>query len=247
MPTFFVATDSVVPPTVRITGPLLHHLRQSLRVQPGEPLTVTDDSGRRYRTEVGEITARHLTARILETTTAPPKTSPSIVLAQALLKGEKMDWIIQKATELGVDRIAPVVTSHGVVKPRAERLDHQRARWQRIALEAAQQCERWSVPTIDEPATVSQLMTAYDTAGAIKLFLAERSSGASLADIAAGLGAEQTVLLVVGPEGGWDKEELRLAQERGCQAITMGKNILRAETAALAAISVLQARFGELG
>ena len=246
MPTFFVAADSVVPPTVRITDPLLHHLRQSLRLQPGEPLTVTDDSGRRYRTQISEITARHLTAQILETTTAPPKTSPSIVLAQALLKGEKMDWIIQKATELGVDRIAPVVTTHGVVKPRAERLDHQRARWQRIALEAAQQCERWSVPTIDEPATLSQVMTGYDTAGT-KLLLAERSSGASLTDIAPGLGAEHTVLLVVGPEGGWDKEELRLAQERGCQAITMGKNILRAETAALAAISVLQARFGELG
>ena len=91
MPTFFVAADSVVPPTVRITGPLLHHLRQSLRVQPGETLTVTTDAGRRYRTEVGEITAGHLTARILETTTAPPKTSPSIVLAQALLKGKR--WI----------------------------------------------------------------------------------------------------------------------------------------------------------
>lgn len=246
MPTFFVAADSVVPPTVRITGPLLHHLRQSLRVQPGETLTVTDDGGRRYRTEVGEITAGHLTARILETTTAPPKTSPSIVLAQALLKGEKMDWIIQKATELGVDRIAPVVTTHGVVKPRAERLDHQRARWQRIALEAAQQSERWSVPTIDEPATLSQVMTAYD-ASAIKLFLAERSSGASLTGMAAGLGAKHTVLLVVGPEGGWDKDELRFAQEQGCQAITMGKRILRAETAALAAISVLQSRFGELG
>lgn len=66
MPTFFVAADSVVPPTVRITDPLLHHLRQSLRLQPGEPLTVTDDSGRRYRTEVGEITARHLNQRTIK-------------------------------------------------------------------------------------------------------------------------------------------------------------------------------------
>jgi 16S rRNA (uracil1498-N3)-methyltransferase len=246
MPTFFVAADSVVPPTVRITDPLLHHLRQSLRLQPGETLTVTDGAGRRYRTEIDEITTRHLTARILETTTAPPKTSPSIVLAQALLKGEKMDWIIQKATELGVDRIAPVVTTHGVVKPRAERLDHQRARWQRIALEAAQQSERWSVPTIDEPATLSQFMTGY-AAPVVTLFLAERSSGASLTEIAAGLGAEQTVVIVVGPEGGWGKEELRLAHARGCQTVTMGNYILRAETAALAAISVLQARFGELG
>ena len=158
MPTFFLPSDAIVPPTVRITGPLLNHLRESLRLQPGELLTVNDDRGMRYRTEIVEVTSRVLIGRIVETTEAPARTGPSIVLAQALLKGEKMDWVIQKSTELGVERIVPVAATHSVVRLRADRIEHQLARWQRIAIEAAQQSERWSIPVINEPATVAELI-----------------------------------------------------------------------------------------
>lgn len=246
MPTFFVASEAVAPPTVRITGPLLHHLRESLRLHPGETLTVTDDRGIRYRTEVMEVTAKQLIGRILDTATAPAKTSPSLILAQALLKGEKMDWVIQKATELGVGRIVPIHAAHSVVKPRADRIDHRLARWQRIALEAAQQSERWAVPDIDEPATLSQLSTRCGTFSS-KIILAERSTGASLQTIPLPTGPHDNMLLLIGPEGGWGQEELRLAQDQGYTAITLGTRILRAETAAIAAISILQARIGELG
>jgi 16S rRNA (uracil1498-N3)-methyltransferase len=246
MPTFFVASAAIVPPLVRITGPLLHHLRQSLRLQRGEILSVTDDRGRRYRTEITEITGQALVAHILDWTSPPAQTGPSLILGQALLKGEKMDWVVQKATELGADRIAPVVARHTVVKPRAERVDHQIARWQRIALEAAQQSERWAVPLIDEPAPLHELAVRYKAA-ATKLMLAERSSGVSLTSIKPALGASDTVLLVIGPEGGWNEEEVHLAQEQGFQTITLGPRILRAETAAIAAISILQAGFGKLG
>jgi 16S rRNA (uracil1498-N3)-methyltransferase len=244
MPTFFVASEAIVPPTVRITGPLLQHLRGSLRLQPGELLTVTDERGTRYRAEIAEISSRTLIGRILDTTSAPPKTSPSIVLAQSLLKGEKMDWVIQKATELGVDRIAPVLTTHSVVRPRADRIEHQLARWQRIALEAAQQSERWSVPVIDEPATISQVLSTSKTA-ALKILLAERSDGASLSSVP--LHNNGDVWLLIGPEGGWEEEEFRQMLEQGVVGVTLGPRILRAETAAIAAISVLQSRLGELG
>lgn len=246
MPTFFVASEAVAPPTVRITGPLLHHLRESLRLHQGEPLTVTDDRGIRYRTEIVEITAKQLIGRILETTTAPARTSPSLILAQALLKGDKMDWVIQKATELGVDRILPIHAIHSVVKLRTDRADHQLARWQRIALEAAQQSECWSVPHIDDPATFSQLVTGRDTFSS-KIILAERSKGTSLQTIPLPTGLHDTMLLLIGPEGGWSLEELSLALDQGYTAITLGTRILRAETAAIAAISILQARIGELG
>ncbi len=244
MPTFFVASEVIVPPTIRITGSLLHHLRDSLRLQPGERLTLTDDRGRRYRTEIAEVTSAALTGRILETLSAPPKTSPTIVLGQSLLKGEKMDWVIQKATELGVDRIAPIVSTHSVVRPRADRIRQQLARWQRIALEAAQQSERWSVPTIDEPVMISKLLTR-STSAASKIVLAERSSGTSLTTVA--LPAMQDELwLLIGPEGGWDGDELSQVLEHGYRAVTLGPRILRAETAAIAAISVLQSRLGGL-
>ena len=244
MPTFFVASEAIVPPTVRITGPLLQHLRASLRLQPGELLTVTDERGRRYRAEIAEVSIGTLIGRILDTTSAPPKTSPSIVLAQSLLKGEKMDWVTQKATELGVARIAPVLASHSVVRPRADRIEHQLARWQRIALEAAQQSERWSVPVIDEPATVPHLLSTSKTA-AVKILLAERSDGASLSNLP--LHNDGDVWLLIGPEGGWEEAEFRHMREQGFVGVTLGPRILRAETAAIAALTILQSRLGELG
>jgi 16S rRNA (uracil1498-N3)-methyltransferase len=244
MPTFFLSSEAIVPPAIHISGPLLNHLRQSLRLQPGEILTVTDDRGRRYRTEIIEVTSRALTGRIVETIAAPPRTSPSIILAQALLKGEKMDWVIQKATELGVERIVPLAASHSVIRLRPDRIDHQLARWQRIALEAAQQSERWSVPVISQPAAVEELL-AWSKPAQAKLVLAERSQGASLTAVPLpGTGDEIWVL--VGPEGGWEDEELGQVLEHGYTAITLGSRILRAETAAIATISVLQSRLGGL-
>lgn len=245
MPTFFVPSEFITSPIIRITGPLLHHLRESLRVHPGEALTVTDHQGVRYRTEVLEVTAKQLIGRILETAKAPAKTSPSLVLGQALLKGEKMDWVIQKATELGVDRIIPVYATYSVVKLHADRTERQLARWQRIAVEAAQQSERWSVPHIEEPINFSQVATG--NAHSFTIMLAERSTGASLQSIPLPTGADKRLLLLIGPEGGWTEEELRLSKTQGCTAVTLGTRILRAETAAIATISILQARLGELG
>jgi 16S rRNA (uracil1498-N3)-methyltransferase len=245
MPTFFVASEAIVPPTVRITGPLLHHLRESLRLQPGDTLSVTDDRGNRYHTEIAEVTSRELVGRILDTTSAPANAAPSIVLAQALIKGEKMDWVIQKATELGAERIAPIQAIHSVVRPRADRIEHQRTRWQRIALEAAQQSERWSIPVIDAPVTIPELL-ARSKSAASKIVLAERSGGTSLTTVSLP-GKSDEVWVLIGPEGGWDEEEIRQVLRHGFTAVTLGPRILRAETAAIAAMSVLQSRLGGLG
>ena len=243
MPTYFVDSGAIVPPTIRITGSLLHHLRESLRLKPGETLSITDDRGIRYRTEIAEVTNGALVGRILDTTSPPPRLSPSIVLAQALLKGEKMDWVIQKATELGIERIIPVLAAHSIVRPRAERIEHQRTRWQRIALEAAQQSERWTVPVIDEPVTVPELLS--QSTSATKIFLAERSHGSSLTTVPLP-GADGEVRLLIGPEGGWEEKEVSQALQNGFVSVTMGPRILRAETAAIAAISVIQSRLGGL-
>lgn len=246
MPTFFVAAEAVAPPTIRITDPLLRHLRDSLRLQNGEILTLTDPTGRRYRSEIVRITTKTIEARILDQTTAPVRTSPSITLAQALLKGDKMDWVIQKATELGVDRIVPVHSQHGVVRIRPERAGHQVARWERIALEAAQQSERWTLPTIEEPIDLAQLVSRYQSAPA-NIMLAERSTETPLTKVPLPTNVLQRIVVLVGPEGGWDDEELQMAREKGFQPVTIGERILRAETAALAAISIVQSRLGELG
>jgi 16S rRNA (uracil1498-N3)-methyltransferase len=131
------------------------------------------------------------------------------------------------------------------VRLRVDRVEHQRARWQRIALEAAQQSERWSVPVIDEPVTIPELLTRSKSATS-KIVLAERSGGTSLTTVSLP-GAGEEVWLLIGPEGGWDDEELGQVLQHGYTAVTLGPRILRAETAAIAAISVLQSRCGELG
>lgn len=246
MPTFFLASDAIDPPIIRVSGPLLRHLKDSLRLQVRERLFFTGEEGVRYLVEVTEVTAKQIVARILETTKAPTRTVASLVLAQSLLKGEKMDWIIQKATELGVHRIVPIGSQHCIVKLHADRADRQQMRWERIAIEAAQQSERWDVPRIEMPTDLAGLFRRRPSA-TLKLILTERSTGASLNSISLPINPVHEVLLLVGPEGGWDQQELQMAGEEGYCAITLGKRILRAETAAIAAISVIQSRLGELG
>lgn len=157
-----------------------------------------------------------------------------------------MEWVIQKATELGVAVILPLVTEQTIVRPKKERAGSRRERWQRIALEAAQQSERWEVPTVEAPRSALEFFSDPGPA-TLKLVLQERSRAQSLRAVALPSSPAETIALAVGPEGGWRDEELNRAQASGFLPVVLGDRILRAETAALAAVSVLQSRLGELG
>ena len=246
MSTFFVDPEAITPPTIRLAGDLLHHLRDSLRLHPGASLTLNDGCGTRYRVEVTQVTSQAIDCRIIDQHTEPARKTSPIVLGQALLKGDKMDWVIQKATELGVDTIVPIHSTHSVIKPRPERLEHQRARWERIARDAAQQSERWTIPTVVDPLDLAQICRQYSLAP-VKGMLAERSSGPSLATMPLPQDHQHPIVLLVGPEGGWTADDQRFAQEQGFLPITLGPRILRAETAAIAALSILQSRLDEMG
>lgn len=247
MPVFFLSPESITPPTVTISGELLRHLRDSLRVTEGEELLVGDGAGRRYRTLVTQVSRQAVTSRILDTQPEPVRRMPTLVLGQALLKGDKMDWVIQKATELGVGTIAPLQASRSIVRPKAGRIETLTARWQRIALEAAQQSEQWRVPAVLAP---QSLMSYAENcpARSLRLILTERRTGCgSLGEIALPAETEDSITLLVGPEGGWTGEEAAAVERAGFLPISLGPTILRAETAAVAAIAVLQHRLGELG
>ena len=246
MSTFFVAPDTVTPPTIRMTGDLLHHLRDSLRLHPGTTLTLNDGCGTRYRVEVTHVTSQAIDSRIIDQQQAPARRTSPIVLGQALIKGDKMDWVIQKATELGVDTIVPLHSTHSVIKLNPARLEHQRSRWERIARDAAQQSERWTIPTIADPVDLAQICRQYASAP-VKGMLTERSSGPSLATMPLPQDHQHPIVLLVGPEGGWAAEEQEFARQQGFLQLTLGPRILRAETAAIAALSILQARLDEMG
>jgi len=246
MPVFFLSPESVTPPAISITGDLVMHLRNSLRTKVGEIVVFGDGAGHRYRAEITELTKDTMTGRILEVTDQPTDHSPSVILAQALLKGEKMDWVIQKATELGVTHIVPLQTQNTIVRLRPERIEAQLARWQRIALEAAQQSEQWHMATIVSPQTLETLLTT-QAARATAFMLAERQEGGTLQTVELPPDAADSVMVIIGPEGGWTNEEVARAEQAGCRPVTLGQQILRADTAAIATISILQSRLGKLG
>lgn len=246
MPVLFVSPECIDRQTISVTGDVLVHLRDSLRITVGETLWLNNGQGAKFRVAITDMSKRAVTARILETLQEPPRQTPCLILGQSLLKGEKMDWVIQKATELGVSEIVPIESQHSVVQLKADRVDHQLARWQRIALEASQQSEQWRIPTIAMPDSLSALLSSRETS-MFTLMLLERRDGKSLQTVNLPQDATGSILVLIGPEGGWSQEEAQIAEQAGSRLITCGQQILRSETAAIAAISILQSRLGTLG
>jgi 16S rRNA (uracil1498-N3)-methyltransferase len=226
-------------PRVQLTPEQSRHLLTVLRLQPGAELEVFDGRGGRFRAT--------LAASGLEI--GAPLPSPGrrvdIVLAQALAKGEKMDLVVQKATELGAVRILPLTTERSVVRLDVDRGAARTARWRRIAEQAARQCGRADVPTIDGPgsweAVFALLRDEPDRRG---LLLDPEQAELRLGDAARGA---PRLLVAVGPEGGFSPAERGRAIENGLLGVSLGRLVLRSETAGLAALAVVLHVHGELG
>jgi 16S rRNA (uracil1498-N3)-methyltransferase len=246
MPVFFVSPENVTARTISITGDLVRHIKDSLRVAIGEMHWFGNGQGTRYLAEITDVSKQTITGQIVETIQEPAHVAPRLILGQSLLKGDKMDWVIQKATELGVHEIIPMESRHSVVQLKADRIDHQLSRWQRIALEAAQQSEQWRVPTIAKPQSLTTVLTNGHPNSTI-LMLVERRNGTSVQAVTLPEDTSRSLLVLIGPEGGWSQEEMGIADQRGVSPVTLGEQILRAETAAIATISILQSRLGKLG
>lgn len=241
MPVFFIQNTDIVDGTVSIHGDLFRHLAKSLRIRSGETLVFNDEQGTRYVTSVREITRGSLQAVIERIETHPTPFSYPLVLGQAILKRDKMSWIIQKATELGVGTIVPLQTERVASQFHHAHNTHLEKRWSRIALEAAQQSERWIPPRIAPIATFPQFIKDY-SAIQTKLILAERSDGLRLAQLPLPTAFHGLIVIAIGPEGGWSSEELIAAEMANFSFTTLGAQILRAETASLAALAILQSR-----
>ncbi len=230
----FVPCAQVEGPCLRITGAELRHLR-TLRLRPGQRLRVFDEQGAEHEVRLERLGGRVAEAVILATHRPARESALDLTLAPSLLKGTKMDLVIEKATELGVRRIAPVVSRHTIAQGgRVER-------WRRIALAAAKQSGRTSVPAVDAPVPLTDLVRAPWPGLRLTAWEGERDTP---------LGAQpdraESVVIVVGPEGGFGAEEIDDALAQGFAAITLAPRILRAETAAIAAAALCQHRWGDL-
>lgn len=244
MPVFFIHSTQVEDEKVTIADPLFSHLSKSLRTRTGDTLILNDERGRRYHTTILQITKHVIYSTVLSIQEPSISSTPHITLAQALLKGEKMAWVIQKATELGIHALAPLVTERVILRLSPTHAANYQERWERIALEAAQQSERWSVPTILPIQPFQKFLQREN--GGIQIMLAERQESTSLSTITLPPEIQNGITVLIGPEGGWTKEERQAAQSLNVIFATLGHGILRSETASLASLAVIQARFNYL-
>jgi len=232
------------------------HLREVLRLKTGAEVYVFNGEGKEFHCRIDE--SRRDTAQlkvISEVTPARPESPLHLTLAVALLKGEKFDLVVQKATELGVTRVVPVVTRLADIRLRDESDAAKRvARWQRIALEAAKQSGRAVVPEISDPLSFGSLLQEalakpQDGTGEIQLdcLMFSEREGQSMMEAKVALPAKPFLLTaLVGSEGGWTDEELTAARQAGWTIVTLGGRTLRAETAAIAITTLLQHLYGDL-
>ncbi len=242
MPVFFIQTKDVVGETIHVRDPLFTHLAKSLRVRVGERLLLNDEQRHRYHTTIHDIQTALLLAQIDRIEEQPQTPQPcSIILGQSVLKGEKMGWVIQKATELGVTTIIPLLTDHTIPRLNPESGRKHQTRWERIALEAAQQSERWDIPEITAPQSLQEFVASSTSEDTMDLVLTERGQEKSLSTHLQARECPNSIRLLVGPEGGWSEQEKETFQARGWSQASLGSTILRAETASLAALAILLA------
>lgn len=219
-----------------------HHLLHVLRVRVGDVVVAFDGQGREARTEVLAAGDGSVVLRVLEECECAPP-AVHLVLIQALLKGQKMDWVIQKATEIGVSRIVPVETEHAVVRLQKRQRAKRCERWQKIAREAARQCGAAWVPVIEPVQGLREYLSREaDVELLLQCALAEnaRPLRDMVKDAKSSWGS---IGILVGPEGDFAEQEMTAAQEAGAVPVSLGSNVLRAETAALFALSVLACAF----
>lgn len=250
MSRFFVSAEAVDLKNGRITitGEDVKHIKNVLRGAPGDRLHLSDGMGVDYEVVIDIIEKDSITARIVKAEDNATEAPIHITLFQGIPKADKMEYIIQKCVELGVKRIVPVMTERTVVK-----LDNPRdaasktARWKRIALEAAKQCDRGVVPIVDEPVRLeAALKLAQDCdlrllpyeeeiMGNLRQYITKSEAAGKISSIA----------LFIGPEGGFCPDEVEKAVEMGFKSVSLGPRILRTETAGAAVIAIIMYELGD--
>lgn len=235
---FFVEPHQIGAEEIRIEGADVNHIRNVLRMKPGEEILISSREGGDYFCRVEELEPEYVSAKILEEW--ENKELPArIHLFQGLPKGDKMELIIQKAVELGAYRVVPVSMKRSVVKLDAKKADAKRKRWNAVSESAAKQSKRSLIPevaplmtykeAVKEAAGYDMVLLPYESADGI------RKTRELLASVKPGT----DIAVFIGPEGGFEDEEVELARENGAEIVTLGKRILRTETAGLCMLSAL--------
>ena len=217
------------------------HLLRVLRLQTGDACVLFNGDGHDYDARIVSIGKRDVSARIVDVRRIDNESPLRITLLQGMARGEKMDWVLQKATELGVARILPVSSERSEVKLDAQRADKRLAHWREVVIAACEQSGRAHLPEVAAPQPLPAAAAMRDGRG----FILDPFAGASLSRLPDA--TLQACTIAIGPEGGWSPRDREQLVAAGFEGLRLGPRVLRTETAGLAAIAALQGRFGDLG
>lgn len=236
---FFVNPEAVGQETVTITGTDVNHIKNVLRMKPGEEVLLSDGQGHDFCCEIERLTEQEILAKIKDKTFEGTELPCEFYLFQGLPKADKMELIIQKAVELGVTEVIPVQTKRAVVKLDKKKEEKKLERWQAISESAAKQSRRGIIPRVNHVMTFSE---ALEYAGKFDINIIPYENFKDMTetkDVLAKIGPNMKVGIFIGPEGGFEESEIELAVQRKVSRVTLGRRILRTETAGIALLSVL--------
>ena len=241
---FFVPPEWLEGSRAQLKEQVARQVSRVLRMAPGDKIILLDNSGLEYLTELGTFHRDHIDGRIVSKTVGCGEPKTHLTLYQSLLKGDKLDWVLQKGTELGATAFVPLVSRRSV--PRPNKGEQQLARSRRIVAEAAEQSGRALLPQVCPAMALSEALQQLPQGLALMPY--ENEHGFFMKEaLQASSGQADQVSLFIGPEGGWDPEEVALASSHGVVPVSLGQRILRAETAAVAAMTIAMYSQGEVG
>lgn len=241
MPRFYSPPPLPVGGTFELPSDAAHHASRVLRLRVGDEVEIFDGIGNECRGRIADLDGKHVTVTEIIPRSNNRESPLHVVLAQALSGSEKMDWVIQKATELGVKEIQPLATERSVAKLPAERVQKRLEHWQQIAISACEQCGRSMLPGLHAPMDIMVWLQQTKLAPDAKYVLLPEGA-ASLHDQAKPRGK---AVLLIGAEGGFSQAEITAALQCGYIPIRLGARVMRTETAAIAGVAVLQSMWGD--
>jgi 16S rRNA (uracil1498-N3)-methyltransferase len=268
MQRYFIAPELFTDASVTIIGDDAHHLIRVMRAKEGEQVIVSDGESREALVRITELGKDKVMAEIVEPLVMDREPAVEVWIAQSLPKGDKMELVIQKGTEIGAARFVPFVSERTVVQLDAKKEGKRIERWQKIAKEAAEQAHRNRVPAVDSPLTWKQLLQltgqadaawiCYEKQNGLQLREEIRAALSGKKDAAAGIDAAAPreaadvekrikLMLIIGPEGGFSEREIEAAEAAGCRSVSLGRRILRTETAAMVGLTCILYESGEMG
>jgi 16S rRNA (uracil1498-N3)-methyltransferase len=238
----FVSRDLINGAEALLEGDRARYLGRVLRLRVGDDINVFDGTGSEWSATISAMTKNSATLSLGERHESTMESPLKVHLVQGISRGERMDYVVQKATELGVHRITPVLTEYGVVKLDGKRAAKRRDHWEGVAASACEQCGRTRLPLIDTPLPLKHWFGDRPADADLDLILAPGAS-TPLARVAP---PQTKVCILIGPEGGFSQTEYEDADVADFEAVSLGPRILRTETAAAAALAVMQANWGDL-